>query len=62
MTATILETPAAALERRLAQGAAVLFDMEQRGDTGVEYAKWLNAWTDLLGQYAAVQDAELQAA
>jgi hypothetical protein len=62
MMATLIEAPAAQLERRLAHGAEVLFDMEQRGDTGADYARWLEAWTRLLEQYSALEDAELEAA
>lgn len=39
------------LEMRLTRGAELLFDMEQRGDTGEEYGRWLRAWTELLEQY-----------
>jgi hypothetical protein len=39
------------LEERLERGAAVLFDMEQRGDTGPEYQRWLETWLELLRQY-----------
>jgi hypothetical protein len=40
-----------ALEDRLTRGADLLFDMELRGDTGADYARWLEHYVDLLQQY-----------
>jgi hypothetical protein len=45
------ETRIEALEERLTRGAAVLFDREQRGETGEEYDRWLRGWLDLLEEY-----------
>ena len=45
------------LEERLARGAQLLFDMEQRGEMGIEYIRWLNGWLDLLHQYERLQAA-----
>jgi hypothetical protein len=45
------------LEERLTRGAELLFDMEQRGDTGVEYLRWLQHWLHLLDQYEHLQAA-----
>jgi hypothetical protein len=45
------------LETRLSRGAAILFDMEQRGDTGAEYERWLDRWTELLSVYEESQAA-----
>jgi hypothetical protein len=39
------------LEERLSRGAELLFDMEQRGDLGPEYSRWMAAWCELLGEY-----------
>ncbi|HEX8918570.1 MAG TPA: hypothetical protein VF898_08710 [Chloroflexota bacterium] len=43
------------LEARLSKGAELLFDMEQRGETGGEYARWLEYWMRLLEQYEGLQ-------
>lgn len=40
-----------ALEERLSRGAELLFDMEQRGELGADYERWLARYVDLLGQY-----------
>jgi hypothetical protein len=45
------------LEERLVRGAELLFDMEQRGDVGGEYDRWLHGWTELLEQYEDRQAA-----
>jgi hypothetical protein len=42
------------LEERLSKGADLLFDMEQRGDTGFEYGRWMDAWADLLTEYESL--------
>jgi hypothetical protein len=46
-----------ALEERLARGAEVLFDMEQRGETDADYARWLARWEELLQEYETLQAA-----
>lgn len=58
----VMDSPVPVLERRLAQGADILFDMEQRGDTGEEYCRWLKRWTELLDEYMAQASEILQAA
>ncbi len=45
------------LEMRLSKGADLLFDMEQRGDLGAEYDRYLRLWQRLLEQYEGVQAA-----
>lgn len=50
-------SPVMVLEERLRRGADFLFSMEQRGDTGQQYAVWLQHWLELLGQYEALQAA-----
>ncbi len=45
------------IEDRLARGAELLFDMEQRGDTGPDYVRWLEHWIDLLEQYEDLEAA-----
>ena len=57
MSSATLAPAAEALEERLARGAELLFDMEQRGDTGADYARWLQRWVDLLEQYEELQAA-----
>jgi hypothetical protein len=59
---TMMKTTADTLERRLSQGADILFDMEQRGDTGADYRQWLDRWIEMLAEYEAIQDAEPLAA
>ena len=39
------------LEERLTRGVEILFEMEQRGDTGDEYGRWFAIWSDLLREY-----------
>jgi len=51
------ETAADVLEMRLSKGADLLFDMEQRGDVGIEYDRYLRLWQDLLEQYEGAQAA-----
>lgn len=60
--AIVMESPVEVLERRLSQGADILFDMEQRGDTGPEYERWLDRWILLLADYEAMHSGVLQAA
>lgn len=45
------ESPALMLEQRLARGAELLFDMEQRGDTCGEYDRFLGHFLALLDEY-----------
>ena len=53
-----LEAPTVpSLEERLSRGADLLFEMEQRGDRGSEYARWLQHWIELLQQYELLQTA-----
>lgn len=54
-------SPVEALEERLSRGADVLFDMEQRGEMGVDYQRWLRHWLELLEHYEALQ-CEVQSA
>jgi len=51
------ETAVDVLEMRLSKGADLLFDMEQRGDVGTEYNRYLRLWQDLLEQYEGAQAA-----
>ncbi len=51
------ETAGDVLEMRLSKGADLLFDMEQRGDVGTEYNRYLRLWQDLLEQYEGAQAA-----
>jgi hypothetical protein len=55
MSQVITAPPAEVLEERLARGADWLFAMEQRGETGPEYARWLQIWMELLAQYEALE-------
>ena len=45
------------LEERLSRGAELLFDLEQRGEMGPDYQRWLQGWLDLLEQYEALKAA-----
>lgn len=54
MTQILVESPPEVLEERLARGAELLFGMEQRGDRGEQYQRWLAGWVDLLGQYESL--------
>lgn len=51
MLDTQTQTRRDTLEERLSKGAELLFDMEQRGDTGTEYGRWMSAWSELLSEY-----------
>jgi hypothetical protein len=63
MIVAVAGTELQTLEDRLARGADLLFDMEQRGDTGLDYARWLEHYEALLAQYEALAaDRELVAA
>jgi hypothetical protein len=51
------ETELQLLEERLCRGAELLFDMEQRGDLGPDYERWLSHYVDLLGKYQSLNAA-----
>lgn len=51
MIQVLPESPTAMLEQRLMRGAELLFDMEQRGDTGPEYGRFLMHFVGLLEEY-----------
>jgi hypothetical protein len=51
MIQVLPESPTAMLEQRLARGAELLFDMEQRGDVGPEYNRFLSHFLGLLEEY-----------
>ena len=51
MIQVLPESPIALLEQRLERGGELLFDMEQRGDTGVEYHRFLVHFLGLLAEY-----------
>jgi hypothetical protein len=53
----VLETDIEALEQRLHRGAQLLFDMEQRGETGSDYQRWLLGYVELLRQYESLYAA-----
>lgn len=53
----VLETNVEALEQRLHRGAQLLLEMEERGDTGSDYQRWLAGYTDLLSQYESLHAA-----
>jgi hypothetical protein len=53
----VLETNVETLEQRLHRGAQLLFEMEQRGDTGTDYQRWLTGYTELLRQYELLHAA-----
>lgn len=57
MSVASVEPSRAVLEDRLTRGADLLFDMEQRGETGPEYQRWLQIWIELLDHYERVQAA-----
>lgn len=44
-------SPVEVLEERLTRGAELLFDLEQRGDLGMQYMQWLRHWEALLVEY-----------
>ncbi len=47
------------LEQRLTRGAQLLFDMEQRGETGRDYDVWKERWESMLRQYELQHDRSL---
>jgi hypothetical protein len=51
MIQVLPESPTAMLEQRLARGAELLFDMEQRGDMGPDYNRFLLHFLGLLEEY-----------
>lgn len=51
MIQVLPESPSAMLEMRLERGSELLFDMEQRGDTGTEYERFLAHFLGLLEEY-----------
>lgn len=55
MSVATLAPTVEGLEERLTRGADLLFDMEQRGDTGAEYLRWLQRWLQLLDRYEHLQ-------
>lgn len=59
---TLIDTSRPVLAERVKQGLELLFDMEQRGETGPEYERWLGHWMSLLDQYEVEQVALLKAA
>ena len=54
---SIEESEAEVLVGRLTRGADLLFDMEQRGETGPEYETYFDLYRDLLRRYEAHQAA-----
>ncbi len=53
----VLETDVETLEQRLQRGAQLLYEMEQRGDTGADYQRWLVGYVELLTQYESLYAA-----
>lgn len=53
----VLEIDVETLEQRLHRGAQLLYEMEQRGDMGTEYQRWLVGYVDLLNQYESLYAA-----
>lgn len=53
MSRVLSESRVETLAERLMRGADLLFDMEQRGETGDEYRRWLERWMQLLAEYEA---------
>jgi hypothetical protein len=51
MIQVLPESPMAMLEQRLERGGELLFDMEQRGDMGAEYHRFLAHFLGLLEEY-----------
>jgi hypothetical protein len=45
------------LVQRLERGARFLFDLEERGECGPDYERWLAGWVNLLAQYESVDAA-----
>jgi hypothetical protein len=63
MKAPTESRPSTIIEDRLERGVALLFELEQRGETDPEYHRWLNGWLSLLQQYETdVHTGELRAA
>lgn len=57
MAQAVAPSPVVNLEERLVRGAAFLFDLEQKGDMGAEYERWLQHWIELLREYEQAQAA-----
>lgn len=57
MSQVMTEVRVDTLAERLARGAELLFDMEQRGETDARYSRWLASWLELLAEYEALQAA-----
>lgn len=53
----VLETDVEMLELRLHRGAQLLFEMEERGDLGADYQRWLDGYVELLDQYKSLHGA-----
>jgi hypothetical protein len=51
------DSPITMLEQRLERGGELLFDMEQRGDTGAEYQRFLTHFLGLLEEYEETQQS-----
>lgn len=45
------------LVERLERGSRFLFDLEERGEHGAQYERWLSGWLRLLAQYEALEAA-----
>lgn len=57
MSQVVTASRAGTLVERLARGAELLFDMEQRGETDGRYSRWLAAWLELLNEYEELEAA-----
>lgn len=55
----VVMAAASSLEQRLTRGAQLLFDMEQRGETGGDYDVWRERWESMLHQYELQHDRPL---
>lgn len=51
MIQVLADSPTTMLEQRLERGAELLFDMEQRGDLGADYDRFLQHFMGLLEEY-----------
>lgn len=57
MIQVLPESPITLLVQRLERGGELLFDMEQRGDTGAEYDRFLAHFLGLLAEYEETPQA-----
>jgi hypothetical protein len=57
MMQAVVDAPVDVLEERVRRGAALLFDMEQRGELSAEYHRWFAAWLHLLREYEQLEAA-----